>query len=161
MSYVGGGHCRTAVPVTGVVTAHEGPAQFAVLSVDSRNVGVLAGAGLVEGRGAVRPRGELGRRAVEVWYQWGEGSVSSEAGAGRGRDVAVRSRALLGRQERGMLGGETSGAVGGHRQVRVLVVITGMEGFAWGTNRKSQERVFQQGDSGAQLKYLLKCMGKW
>ena len=60
MSYVGGGHCRTAVPVTGVVTAHEGPPQLAVLSVASRNVGVLAGARLVEGRGAVRPRGELG-----------------------------------------------------------------------------------------------------
>lgn len=130
MAYIGGSHCPSIVSVTGVVTAQEGRAQFAVLRVDCRNVGVLARAWLMEGCGALWARGgEFGCWAMEVWYQWGERSVGCQTSAGGGGDMAVLSRALLRGQEGGMLGREAGGTVGGNRQVRMLVVVTRVKGF--------------------------------
>jgi len=119
-----------AVAVTRVVTAHEGRAQFAVWRVHGRNVGVFAGTGLVDRRGA--GGAELGRGAVEGRRQRGEGSVGR--GARGRRDVAVLPRAQLGGQE----GGEAGGAVGGNRQVRVWMVVSGVEGFTWRTETPSE-----------------------
>lgn len=45
--------CSCAVSITGVVTAHDGRAQFALLCVHGRNVGVLTRAGLMYRRGAI------------------------------------------------------------------------------------------------------------
>lgn len=51
---IGSGGCSRAVSVTGVVTAHDGCAQFALLCVHGRNVGVLTRVGLMDRRGAIR-----------------------------------------------------------------------------------------------------------
>lgn len=51
---VGSGCCSCAVSVTGVVTAHDGCAQFALLCVHGRNVGVLTRAELMDRSGAFR-----------------------------------------------------------------------------------------------------------
>lgn len=130
MAYIWSGHCPCTVSVTRVVTAHDRSAQFAVLCVHSRNMGVFAGAGLVDRCGAVRTGGtELGWGAVEVWYQRGEGSVGCHTWARWGGNVAMLSRAWLWGQEWGMLGRQAGGTIGGYRQVCVLMVVRLMEGF--------------------------------
>lgn len=117
--------------ITGVVTACNRRAQFAVLRVDGRNVGVFAGTGFVDRRGAIWTGVEFGSGNVEVWYQRGERSVSCHASATGGGDVAVLPRVGLGGQEGGMLGRKAGGTVGGYRQVCVLMVVSGVEGFTW------------------------------
>lgn len=107
MTYVGRGHCSRTVSITGVATACERRAQFVVLCVHGRNVGVFARAGLMDRCWAIWTGGIEFGGAVEIWYQWGEGSVRSVAchtSAGRGRYVAVLPRVRLWRQEGGMLG---------------------------------------------------------
>lgn len=56
MSSVGGCYrIAVIVPVAGVTAAYERVAEFAVLRVHSRNVGVLARAGFVKGHRTVGP----------------------------------------------------------------------------------------------------------
>lgn len=102
MADAGGGHCSLTVSIAGVVT--ERCAQFAVLCVDGRNVGVFAWTGLMDRcRTVWTGRVEFGCRAVKVWYQWGERSMSCHTSARRGVYMAVLAGALLWGKERGML----------------------------------------------------------
>lgn len=86
-------------------------------------MGILAGAGLVQGVGALRPGwGVFGWWGVQAsGGQRGEGGVRGCQTRAGGACVNVlaasataAARRLLGRQQRGMLGGEAGGAVGRH-----------------------------------------------
>lgn len=139
MAYIWSGHCSCTVSITRVVTAHDGCAQFAVLHVYGRNVGVFAWIGLVNRRWAVRTgRAEFGWRAVKVWYQRWEGCMGCHTSAWRQRAcVAVLPTVRLRGYEWGMLGGQASWTVRGYRQVCVLMVVTGVEGFTWAIKWKT------------------------
>lgn len=45
--------------------------------------------------------------------------------------MTVLPRVWLRGQEGGMLGRQTGGTIGGYRQICVLMVVTGVEGFTW------------------------------
>lgn len=78
MPRIGGADSSIAVAVARVAAPREGSTKLSVLAVDSRNVGVLAHAGLEQGSGAVRTHRQLRQGHVEVWYQGRERGVRSQ-----------------------------------------------------------------------------------
>lgn len=68
----------------------------------------------------------LGGRRGEGRRWWG----GTQGDVRQGAEGARVGRRLLGRRQRGGLGGEAGGAVGRGGEVRVPMVLRGMEGFA-------------------------------
>lgn len=139
MAYVGGGHRSWIVSITRVVAAHEGCAEFAVLCVHRRNVGVFAWAGLMDRCWTIWTwRAEFGCWAMEVRYQWREWSMRCHSTAtGRGY-VTMLPRVRFWGQKGGMVRRKTSGTVGGYRQVYMLMVVIRMEGFTCEIKKKKK-----------------------